>query len=171
MDRSRCKTIINSPRRWVILENPKRLGFPFQTSLFSKSVNYLDDECEVSAMPKINRRRTPFCRRREPNPEYDIRLLRPPSLPLGERFETLEDVRKYNLDSEHRLDLSARQQDQLSDRLNECRTSNQHCGQSFCPICARLIPDLVYSRIVADYRPHRLCPGPHPYNPTRRGTL
>ena len=88
-------------------------------------------------MAKMNRRRTPFYRRHKPKPEYDIRLLRSPSLPLGVRFETLADARKYSLDSEHRLDLSARQQEQLSDRLNECRTSNQRCGLPSCPICAR----------------------------------
>ena len=49
-----------------------------------------------------------------------------------------KNVRQYSLDSEHRLDLSARQPDNLADRLNECRKSHQRCGQSFCPICARL---------------------------------
>jgi hypothetical protein len=87
-------------------------------------------------MPKKNRRKTPFYRRRKPKPEYDIRLLRPASLPLGERFETLEDVRRYSLNSECKLDLSTPQQ-HLSNRLNECRTLNQRCDQPHCPICAR----------------------------------
>lgn len=88
-------------------------------------------------MPKNNRRKAPFYRRRKPKHEYDIRLLRPPSLPLGERFETPEDVRRYSLDSEHKLDLLTHQQDQLSDHLNECRTLAQRCDQPYCSICAR----------------------------------
>jgi hypothetical protein len=55
-------------------------------------------------MPKKNRRKAPFYHRHDPKPEYDIRLLRPPSLPLGERFETLQDARRYSLDSERILD-------------------------------------------------------------------
>jgi hypothetical protein len=89
-------------------------------------------------MPKKNRRRAPFYRRRKPKPEHDIRLLRPPSLPLGERFETLEDVRGYSLNSEYKLDLSTHQQDQLSNHLNECRTLAQRCEQPYCSLCARL---------------------------------
>jgi hypothetical protein len=88
-------------------------------------------------MPKKNRRRAPFYRRRKPKPEYDIRLLRPPSLPLGERFETLQDVRRYSLGSEYKLDLSTSQRDQLSNHLNECRTLEQRCDQPYCPVCAR----------------------------------
>jgi hypothetical protein len=88
-------------------------------------------------MPKNNRRKAPFYRRRKPKPEHDIRLLRPPSLPLGERFETLQDARRYSLDSEHKLDLLAPQQDQLSNYLNECRTLAQRCDQPYCSLCAR----------------------------------
>jgi hypothetical protein len=86
-------------------------------------------------MSKRNRHKTPFYLRRKPKPEYDIRLLRPPSLPLGERFETLEDALNYSLDSEHKLD-STCQSDELADRLNECRTSDQRCGQPHCAVCA-----------------------------------
>ena len=88
-------------------------------------------------MPKKNRRRAPFYRRRKPKPEHDIRLLRPNSLPLGERFETLQDARRYSLDSEYKLDLLTHQQDQLSDHLYECRTLAQRCDQPYCPLCAR----------------------------------
>jgi hypothetical protein len=84
----------------------------------------------------MNRQRAPFYLRCKPKLEYDIRLLRPSSLPLGERFERLGDVRKYSLDSEHKLD-STCQSDELADRLNESRTSDQRCGQPYCPICAR----------------------------------
>jgi hypothetical protein len=81
----------------------------------------------------------PFYVRKKPKPEHDIRLIRPPTLPLGERFETLEDVREYTIASELKLDLSARRQDHcLADRLNECRKSRQRCGLPCCPICARL---------------------------------
>jgi hypothetical protein len=88
-------------------------------------------------MPKKNRRKAPFYRRRKPKPEHDIRLRRPSSLPLGERFETLQDARRYSLDSEHKLDLLAPQQDQLSNYLNECRTLAQRCDQPYCSLCAR----------------------------------
>ena len=87
-------------------------------------------------MPKKNRRKTAFYLRRKPKPEYDIQLLRSPSLPLGKRFETLEDACNYSEYSEHKLD-STCQSDELADRLNECRTSDQRCGQAYCPICAR----------------------------------
>jgi hypothetical protein len=88
-------------------------------------------------MPKKNRRKAPFYRRRKPKPEHDIRLLRPPSLPLGERFETLQDARRYSLHSECKLDLSTHQQDQLSNHLYECRTLAQRCDQPYCSLCAR----------------------------------
>jgi hypothetical protein len=55
---------------------------------------------------------------------------------LGERFETLEDVRGYSLGSEHKLDLLTPQQD-LSNHLNECRTLDQRCDQPYCSLCAR----------------------------------
>ena len=48
----------------------------------------------------LNRNRRPrspeLWRRVEIAPEHDIRLLRPPSLPRGERFETAEDVAEYD---------------------------------------------------------------------------
>ena len=90
-------------------------------------------------MPNSNRRRMPFYLRDEPKPQHDIRLLRPRSLPLGERFETLEDVHKYSRDSEEKLALSdCREDRRLADDLNECRTSDRNCGLPSCPICARL---------------------------------
>jgi hypothetical protein len=93
---------------------------------------------EDAIVAKRNRRRKPFYLRSEPNPEHDIQLLRPASLPLGSRFETFADVRKYRQDSERVLDLSGRREHGwLADRLNDCRTSPRRCGQSFCPICAR----------------------------------
>jgi hypothetical protein len=61
----------------------------------------------------------------------------PPLLPLGERFETLQDARRYSLDSEYKLDLSTPQQDQLSNHLYECRTLAQRCDQPYCSLCAR----------------------------------
>jgi hypothetical protein len=90
-------------------------------------------------MSKPNRRRTPFYLRDEPKPQHDIRLLRPHTSPLGERFETLEDVRKYSRDSEEKLALSDCREDlRLADDLYECRTSDRNCGLPPCPICARL---------------------------------
>jgi hypothetical protein len=90
-------------------------------------------------MQNSNRRRMPFYLRDEPTPQYDIRLLRPHTLPLGERFETLEDVDKYSRDSEEKLALSDRREHRrLADSLNECRTSDRNCGSPSCPICARL---------------------------------
>jgi hypothetical protein len=87
-------------------------------------------------MSKTNRRKRPFYLRRKPKPQIDIRLLRPPSLALGERFETLEDAHNYSLASENKLD-QLNCQHQLADRLNECRTSEARCGQTYCSICAR----------------------------------
>jgi hypothetical protein len=94
---------------------------------------------EVTAVPRKNRRKARFYLRQQPKPQHDIRLLRPLTLPLGERFETLEDVHKYSIASEQQLDISTRREDQrLADQLHECRTSHQRCGLPSCPICARL---------------------------------
>ena len=90
-------------------------------------------------MTKSNRRRMPFYLREDPEPQYDIRLLRPHTLPLGERFETLHDAHKYSQDSEKKLALSdCREHQRLADDLSECRTSDRGCGLPSCPICARL---------------------------------
>ena len=90
-------------------------------------------------MSKPNRRRTPFYLRDEPKPKHDIRMLRPRSLPLGQRFETLHDVHNYSQDSEKKLALSDCREDlRLADDLSECRTSDRNCGLPSCPICARL---------------------------------
>ena len=90
-------------------------------------------------MSNSNRRRTPFYLRHEPKPQHDIRLLRPRSLPLGQRFETSQDAHKYSKDSEEKLGLSdCREDRRLADDLSECRTSDRTCGLPSCPICARL---------------------------------
>jgi hypothetical protein len=89
----------------------------------------------VPPMPRKDRRRLPFYRRREPLPQYDIRKLRPPSLPRGERFETVEDVRHYSFQSEEKLEqLSSHH---LAEFLYECRVHDRRCDQPYCPICAR----------------------------------
>jgi hypothetical protein len=90
-------------------------------------------------MPNSNRRRMPFYLRCAPKPQHDIRLLRPNSLPLGERFETLEDVHKYSRDNAEKMALSdCLEHQQLADSLAECRTSERNCGLPSCPICACL---------------------------------
>jgi hypothetical protein len=90
-------------------------------------------------MSKPNRRRTPFYLRDEPKPKHDIGMLRPRSLPLGQRFETLHDVHNYSQDSEKKLALSDCREDlRLADDLSACRTSDRNCGLPSCPICARL---------------------------------
>jgi hypothetical protein len=90
-------------------------------------------------VPRKNRRKAQFYLRQRPKPQHDIRLLRPLTSPLGERFETLEDVHKYSIASEQQLDISTRREDQrLADDLSECRTSDRNCGLPSCPICARL---------------------------------
>jgi hypothetical protein len=94
---------------------------------------------EDSVVQNSSRRRIPFYLRDEPKPQHDIRLLRPHTLPLGERFETLADVHKYSRDSEEKLALSDCREDlRLADDLSECRTSDRNCGLPSCPICARL---------------------------------
>jgi hypothetical protein len=106
--------------------------------LIARSVKYCVS-VEDSIMTKSNRRRMPFYLREDPEPQYDIRLLRPHTLPLGERFETLHDAHKYSQDSEKKLTLSdCREHQRLADDLSECRTSDRGCGLPSCPICARL---------------------------------
>jgi hypothetical protein len=51
----------------------------------------------ANPLKRGRRRRDPeLWRRVEIAPEHDIRLLRPPSLPRGERFETAEDAAEYD---------------------------------------------------------------------------
>jgi hypothetical protein len=106
--------------------------------VIARSVKYCLS-VEDSVMPKLKRRRMPFYLRDEPKPQHDIRLLRPRSLPLGQRFEASEDVHNYSQDSEEKLGLSdCREDRRLADDLSECRTSDRNCGLPSCPICARL---------------------------------
>ena len=89
-------------------------------------------------MQNSNRRKILFYLRGKPKRQHDIRLLRPGTLPLGERFETLVDVHQYSRDSEEKLALSDCREDlRLADDLSECRTSERNCCLPSCPICAR----------------------------------
>jgi hypothetical protein len=90
----------------------------------------------VLRMPRKDRRRLPFYRRRKPLPQYDIRKLRPTPLPRGERFETLEDVREYSQQSEDKLE--QRSHHDLANSLYECWVNGVRCDQPYCPICARI---------------------------------
>jgi hypothetical protein len=85
----------------------------------------------------MSKRAKPFWRRQRPPGEYDIALLRSPSLTKRERFETVIDAtaeseRSENLLSNDRRSASA----QIT--LKECRDGHYSCEKTFCPLCARV---------------------------------
>ena len=69
---------------------------------------------------------------------FDIALLKPRSLPSGERFEAVADVEERS----HVLELALRRSPHrvyrdLAEILSDCRNGYYICGRPFCPICAR----------------------------------
>jgi hypothetical protein len=77
-----------------------------------------------------------YWRRRQPAKAHDIALLRPPSLPAGKRFETVEDAAAESTRSENLL-RRGRARRHLIEYLAECRGGDYVCEQTFCPSCAR----------------------------------
>ena len=95
------------------------------------------------------RRKHPFWRRNDPAAKFDIAKLRPKPLPRGDRFETLNDVRRESARSEELLD-AYRRNNGLSVFLKECREDHYHyhCEKPYCPRCARAFrrwPQLIIS--------------------------
>src|SRR6266702_8973773 len=84
----------------------------------------------------INRKKLPFWRRTKPQKRYDIALLRPATLPKGQRFETEQDVRYESERSELLLRSYAGHSRQLARTLCACREGDVICDQPCCPICA-----------------------------------
>ena len=82
----------------------------------------------------------PFWRAYEPAPEFDIALLRPPSLGRGERFETVADAQEYAATTCDRLSkIKTGSINQLRRRVESCRSgaSGAACGRPICADCAR----------------------------------
>jgi hypothetical protein len=63
-------------------------------------------------------------------------MLRPPSMPSGTRFETVEDMVNESIRSESVL-RNAAAPGHLVEYLAECRAGDYVCEQTFCPSCAR----------------------------------
>jgi hypothetical protein len=84
-----------------------------------------------------DRKKPPFWRRVEPNPKYDIAVLRPAKLPKGQRFETLADAREESERSETLLRSFPGGSREVAEFLQECRAGYYECNKPFCPICAR----------------------------------
>jgi hypothetical protein len=82
-------------------------------------------------------RKPSFWRRVEPNPKYDIAVLRPANMPTGQRFETLADARKESERSEKLLLSFSGGSKTIAEFLQECRAGYYECNKPFCPICAR----------------------------------
>jgi hypothetical protein len=80
--------------------------------------------------------RTAYWRRSKPPRAYDIAMLRPPSMPRSQRFETVEDAVNESIRSETVL-RNAAAPSHLADYLSECRAGDYVCEQTFCPGCAR----------------------------------
>jgi hypothetical protein len=78
----------------------------------------------------------PFWRRSPPPRDYDIALLRQPSLEKGQRFETMADVGAECLRSE-RLLRSSGYASLPQQYLSECRAGYYHCERTYCALCAR----------------------------------
>jgi len=83
------------------------------------------------------RRKRPYWRRSLPRKKYDIKKLRPKTLPRRERFETLQDAKNESLRSQSVLD-GRRAGGDLGDYLEDCRHGHYQCERSYCPICARV---------------------------------
>jgi hypothetical protein len=85
-----------------------------------------------------NRRKPPFWWRRKPRRRYNIALLRPASLPKGERFETEQDVRYESERSELLLKSFAGYSRPLARTLCDCREGGIVCDRPYCPLCGRV---------------------------------
>lgn len=82
-----------------------------------------------------NRKVISYWRRRKPPRAFDIVLLRPSTLPRGNRFETRKAL-KERLHSETVLrDAGAPRH--LWEYLAECRAGEYVCERTFCQSCAR----------------------------------
>jgi hypothetical protein len=88
-------------------------------------------------MMASSRRIPVFWRRSVPRARFDLKKLRPGSLPRGRRFETQSDAAKESRRSEKLLD---RQQSgaQYGVYLRECRGGDYDCDQPYCPKCGRV---------------------------------
>lgn len=83
-----------------------------------------------------SRRKLPYWRRTTPTAQFDIAKLRPKSLPRGQRFETLRDVREESVRSQ--VLLERHRHGRLHGAyLQECRDGHYQCDRTYCPRCAR----------------------------------
>jgi hypothetical protein len=78
----------------------------------------------------------PFWRRQRPPKKHDIALLRPASLPKGQRFETVADANAERIRSWAVLG-SVSGGRVHAEFLHDCGTEGYRCDQSYCPVCAR----------------------------------
>jgi hypothetical protein len=83
-----------------------------------------------------SRRKLPYWRRTIPAAQFDIVILRPKTLPRGERFETRRDTRAESVRSEALL-ATRGQSKPFGVYLEECRVGHFHCERTYCPGCAR----------------------------------
>jgi hypothetical protein len=76
----------------------------------------------------------PFWRRHLPHADYDIRRLRPGSLPKGKRFETVDDARRLDVCRQKKVRAS---QPELAQTLRDCGHKKYICDSPSCARCAR----------------------------------
>src|SRR5690349_7966446 len=86
-------------------------------------------------MPQ-SRRKLAYWKRAIPTAQFDIAKLRPKSLPRGQRFETLRDVREESVRSQALLERHRKGRPH-GVYLQECRDGHYRCDQTYCPRCAR----------------------------------
>jgi len=87
---------------------------------------------------------------------HDIRVLRPQSLPLGERFETEEDAERYRDLAIEKLRTPCREPSRKALQralmaatiLEECRDQFYQCRKTYCPVCMRPYRVWLISRLL-----------------------
>lgn len=84
----------------------------------------------------MTKRRAPYWFT-DPDPEHDIAKLRPESSPIGRRFETIADTKRYVDCNLVRLANGDKRDREIADILDACETGEKACMQVFCPTCAR----------------------------------
>lgn len=103
------------------------------------------------------RRKPPYWRRGTPAAQFDIAKLRPKTLPLGKRFETLGDARKESRRSLAQLAMQRRGR-LYGVYLQECLDRHYHCEKTYCPICARTFRRYITGELLRLHAKSKIAP-------------
>lgn len=86
----------------------------------------------------------------KPKKEYDMARLKPSTLKVGVRFETVADARRESHRSETVLAKSASTR-RHAETLNDCREEFYICQSPYCPGCARCYRRWLFGQILQLY--------------------